>query len=245
MSVIPAYTAATAGQPGNAGAVNQLLGAHTSTILYAGVQTSAQTTAGTGNAPSYAAWASQTFVTGSSQTTLGYVLLQESTVGSTTTPMQVQLYADNGTGLPAGAALASTTAAFEYVAFAPHFVTFPLPAAVTPSTTYHLVVPMVGTSSNYFGWGKSNQTSGAATSPDGVTWTAQSYGLLFEVFDQTPAGLVTCTYDDGGSRWTWSQYNTTNQVSEYCEYTAGQTAGAYLQSNRTFSYSGGQLTGVS
>lgn len=239
----PTYLAATSGSPSSVGQINQFLTSHTGNLLYQGVLQSSQTTAGTGTADSSVAWYSQTITTTSVQTAIGLVLLRLTSSGTGVAPMQMQLYADSG-GLPTGSALFSVNAATEYVAFAPAYVTFPMPMTVTPSTTYHLAIPMVGNITNQYHWGISNQTSGAASSPDGVTWTAQTYGLLYEVYDQTTTGLLQCTYNDGGNRWTWQLYNATSHPTELCEFTQGQTSTTYVQSNRTISYTGGLITGI-
>jgi hypothetical protein len=141
----------------------------------------------------------------------------------------------------------SVTVSAEYSYAAPSVMVVPLPVAgLTPSTTYWLVAAPVGDAVNHYFWNKSNQASGSSTSPNGTAWTAQAYGLTFQVFDQSASGLLTCTWEDGGARWTWLAYNTTagiNQITEYAEYTAAQNS-SYVQSFRNFAYSNGLLTGV-
>lgn len=249
MATVPTWQAATSGQPANAGHVNQLLGTHASTLLYAGVQTAAQTTAGTGGVSSNGLYIAQSFTTASTQTAVGYVEAQILSVGGATSgsqlgPATLSLYA-NSAGAPTGSPLVSVTAPVEYVLNAPLWITLPLPATgLAGATTYWLVLAAAGNATYYYQWNKSNQTSGASTSPNGVTWTAQAYGLLYQVYDQTPTGLLTCTWEDAGARWTWNGYGTTNLITQYAEYTAGQTTAGYLQSFRTLSYTNGLLTGV-
>ena len=68
---------------------------------------------------------------------------------------------------------------------APGWSHVPLPAAVTPSTTYWIVAQAVGDASDTSPGGRPTRCSGAMTSPNGTTWTAQTYGYYFAVFDQS------------------------------------------------------------
>lgn len=241
----PSWLAAAAAQPAQAGQINQFLGAHASTLLYAGVVQSAQTTAGTGSTATFGTYIAQMFTTGSSQTKIGYVTCRLTTTSPVpTTTLQVSIYATSG-GVPTGSPLATVTAAPEYVNFAPAFVVLPMPLTVTPSTVYAIVTAPSGNSGTQdITWGRSNQTSGALTSTNGTTWTAQTYGLEYQVFDQTATGKLTCTWEDSGARWCWFNYASNGQVSQVTEYTAAQ-GGGYLQSNRAFTYTSNQLTSIS
>lgn len=250
MAVTPTWQAATSGSTPAAGHINQFLGAHASTILYAGVQTAAQTTAGSAQNASNAGWTAQSFTTAVGQTTVGYVALNVSSIGTTSganvLPSTISLYANAG-GAPTGSPIVSVTAPVEYYPVtAGAFAIFPLPATgLTASTTYWIVMPQVGSSSFHYDWFRNNVGSGASTSPNGTTWTAQGYGLLYKVFDQTASGPITATWEDSGARWTALTYTALNQINTYAEYTAGQTASGYLQSLRTLTYSVSLLTGVS
>jgi len=177
------------------------------------------------------------------------VVLNVSSIGTTgganLLPSTISLYA-NSAGAPTGSPIVSVTAPVEYYPVTTGaFAVFPLPATgLTASTTYWIVMPMVGNSTFHYDWFRNNVGSGASTSPNGTTWTAQGYGLLYKVFDQTASGLMTATWEDSGARWTVATYSALNQISTYSEYTAGQTASGYLMSNRTLSYTSGLLTGV-
>lgn len=254
MAVTPTWQAATTGQPARAGHINQFLGTHQATILYSGGanQVDAQTTGSGVYSSSQSTWLDQRFTMGVGQTTIGYVLLQLATVGGSPTlplinPITVSVYASSS-GLPTGPALASTTVSNNYVYSAPFWVTIPLPVTgLTPSTPYHLVTQAVGTSSHYYTWQHSNQVTGASTSPDGVTWTAQAFGLMFQVFDLSgTTGPPQFIYEDGANRWTQLTYTSKNQIAGISEYTAAEgPAGGYFQSSRSLSYSNGLVTGVS
>ena len=253
MTGIPAWEAATTGQPPLASQINQFLGPHPSNELYAAVQTAAQTTAGSTTTNTNGTYLAQSFTTAGGQTAIGYVIVPVTTTttsGSSLATTTVGLFA-NSAGAPAGSALVSTTITAEYANLASGGTNtvkliYPLPATgLTASTTYWIVVAAAGNVSNSYTWFQSNQVSGASTSPDGVTWTAQGYGFEYQVFDQTASGLLTAVVEDSGSRWTVSTYTATGEISTYGEYTAGQTASGYLQSYRTYSYSNGLLTGVS
>lgn len=249
MAVTPTWQAATAGQAPLAGHVNEFLGTHTASILYAGVQTAAVITSGAISTNTNGTWLAQSFTTAAGQTAIGYVIIPlrtASTSGSTLAPTTLSLYANSG-GAPAGSPLVSTTLTAEYATTGTlnTFNTYPLPVSgLTASTTYWLVTPAAGGSSDHYNWYRSAAASTASTSANGTSWTAQAYGFRYQVFDQTPDGPVTCTWEDGGARWTVLGYNATQQPTSYAEYTAGQTAAGYLQSLRTLTYSGPLLTGV-
>lgn len=237
MSASPPWQAPTSGSPPLAAHVNQLLVSRPTTFLYQGVQRSVQATAGTGAATTNGLYLAQSFTTGVGQTATGYVMVQVLAPGNTPLgPTTLGLYASSG-GAPTGPALVSTAVTLEYVVPAPLWVTFPLPAkGLTASTTYWLVLAAQGTASYSYTWNKSNRTSGASTSTNGTTWTAQTFGLLYQVFDQTVTGPITCTWSDGGQRWTWLGRDSANRVNALSEYTAGQTTAGYVQAYRTLDY---------
>lgn len=243
----PTWQAATAGQPPLVAHVNQLLGTHALQMLYTGTETSSQGTAGSGNATSNGLWIAQQFTTGSSQTAIGYVGLNLNATtpnGANLAPWTVSIYA-NSAGLPSGPALVTTTATAEYVTTTPAVVIIPTPASgLAPSTTYWIVTTAAGNATYYYEWAHSNQSSGAATSTNGTTWTAQAYGLLYQVWDQTPILPLVATWEDGGARWTTQWTNPAGQITILGEYTAGQTTSGYLQSIRDLTYSNNVLTGV-
>lgn len=249
MTGVPAWLGATTGgsNVGQAGQINQFLGSHTAQYLYAGTQTSAQTTAGTGGVTTNGTYLAQSFTTAMGQTAVGYVTAN---ILSTSAPASliVGLYASSG-GAPTGSALVSVTASKEYVAFAPSYITLPLPVTgLTASTTYWIVTQPSGTSgAACFTWNKSNQVSGASTSTNGTTWTAQTYGLLYTVYDQSIITPLTATWEDAGARWTWFNYNTNGTISQFTEYTVSQGTNNYVQSDRNLTYGGSPaivLTGV-
>jgi hypothetical protein len=250
MSTVPAYLAATAGRSARAGQVNQFLGAHTSQFVYAGgtVQSSQATGAGV-YSDTLTQWLTQRFTTGVSQTAIGSIQLQLSTIGGSPTlpliaALQVGLYADSG-GLPSGAALASATVSGTYVYSSPFWVTVPLVATgLSPGGPYHVVTAIAGTTGHYYAWQRSNQATGAASSPDGVTWTNQTYGLMYQVYDQSGTGLLQLISDDSGAHVTTFTYDSLNRISQVAEYTTAQD-GTSIQSSGTLSYSNGLMTGVS
>lgn len=251
MGANPAYLASVAGQEANAGAVNQFLGSHSAQFLYTGGAVQSQGGTGTGLYQTTATqWYSQLINTTSTQTGIGSVNLQISAVGGSPTsqliaPLVVTLYADSG-GLPTGPALATATLTSTFVYTAPFWLTVPLVATgLTPSTFYHIVVQEVGSGSHYYAWQQSNTGFGALTAPDGVTWTTQAYGLMYQVFDLSGTGQLVSIIEDGGTRWSQLSYNGQGLLSQIVEYTVGQTATGYLQGTRTLTYTNGFLTGVS
>jgi len=248
--VTPLWQGATVGQPPLAGHVNQLLVGHTSTWVYSG--SALQDSQATGTAV-YATTASQylaqTFLTGAAQTTVGLVNLQVSTVGgspitATITPLTVSLYASSS-GFPTGAPLATTQLAEQAVYSAPFWLPVTLNATgLTPSTVYQLVVSPAGTGTAYYAWQHSNQSGNASTSPDGVTWTAQTYGLMYRVYDLSGVtGPPLYLIDDSGARVTSLTYDTLGHLITVTEQTDTQGGGSFF-STRTLTYSGDTLTGV-
>jgi hypothetical protein len=239
----PTWLGATAGQPAQAGQINQFLGTHVNQYLYAGVSLAQQATAGSGSAVSNGQYTAQTFVMPAGKTVIGYVQLQLAVTG-TPAPLQVSLYADLG-GNPTGAALASTLVPREFLTGTAAVQTVPLPVTgLTAGATYHLVTAPVGDASNHYSLSKSNQTSGSQLSSDGITWTGQTYGLMFWIFDQTVGGgQVVATYEDGGARWSSLTY-TGALMTHLEEYTAGQTTAGYTASSRTLTYSSANIIGV-
>jgi hypothetical protein len=241
----PTWQAATTGQLPKADQVNQLLGTHQAQLLYTGTQRSAQNTAGSGNTNSNGLYVAQSFTTAAGQTAIGYVNLTVSTTGGFTglAPTTVSIYT-NSAGAP-GVSLGSMTVTGEHVAASPAIVTYPLPVTgLTASTTYWIVVAAAGDASHFYGWHRSNQVSGASTSPNGTAWTAQTYGMLYQVYDQGVIPPLVASWEDNGARWVWFSFNGDSTLAEISEYTAGQTATGYMQSFRTLSYSNSSITTI-
>lgn len=243
----PNWQAATSGQLPKANQINQFLGTHVTQVIYTGVQKAAQTTAGTGSTNTNGTYLAQSFSTAVGQTAIGYVALNITANTSNSTnlgPTTVSIYTNNA-GAP-GTSLLSTTVTAEYVNLGPVFIVVPVPlTGLTASTTYWIVIAAAGNASFNYMWNKSNQVSGASTSPNGATWTAQAYGFQYEVFDQSLVNPVVATWEDSGARYVWLGKNTNGTLSNIGEYTSGQTTNGYCQTYRTLSYSSGHLTGVS
>jgi hypothetical protein len=240
VALTPNWQAATTGQAPQAAHINQLLGTHSIKLLYTGVLKSSQTTAGSGTTNTNGTWLAQSFTTAVGQTAVGYVILNlnsNTSQGSNLNPATVSIYA-NSAGAPTGSALISTTVTTEYVFDGPVGTFVPVPiTGLSASTTYWIVIPAVGNSSFNYTLSKSNQVSGASTSTNGTVWTAQAYGFIYSVYDQTVSGQMLFTWEDGGLRWSWRNYNTpTNQFGQLAEFTTGQTTTGYLQSFRDFNY---------
>lgn len=247
MTGTPTWQAATAGQAPLAAHVNQYLGTHAMQVLYTGTQRAAQSTVGSGNVSTNGTWLAQSFTTAVGQTAIGYVVIQlaaNTSAGANLTPTAVSIQA-NSAGAPSGTALVSTTLTAEYVFNAPTLIVVPTPlTGLSASTTYWIVVASAGNATYSYNWAKSNQTSGASTSANGTSWTAQAYGLIFQVYDQTVTGQQTATWEDSGARWTWTGRSSTGLVNAYAAYTAGQTASGYVQTYRSVSSANGLVTSI-
>jgi hypothetical protein len=238
----PAYMAATTGSPPLATQVNQLLGAHAITYVYSGSLFASQSTTGSGAVDSNGLYIAQQIQTGSSTSTIGRVVLTLSVTGSPA-PLTLQIQPNSG-GAPSGTALASTVVPPNWSTGSAAALSIPLPATgLAASTTYWIVARAVGDASDYFAFSKSNQTSGASTSTNGTSWTAQAYGLLFSAYDLSAIPPLVHAYADAGARWT--TWNWTGALpAGLQEWTQGQTATGYLSSSRTLTYSGSSLTAV-
>lgn len=234
-----------------AGHINQFLGTHTSSFVYNGALKSSQSTGISVYTDTLTQWLSQQITTASTQTTISYVLIQVSTIGGSPTsqlinPLTVSIYADSG-GVPTGSALATTTVASSNVYSSPFWLMVPFNlTGLTRNTTYHVVVTKVGTTGHYYVWQRSNQVAGAHTSTNGTAWTAQSYGLMYQVYDQTSiSGQVQLLYDDNGARIVSFTYNTNGTLNTINEYTVAQGTSNVLVQTRTINYATGLVTGVS
>jgi hypothetical protein len=141
----------------------------------------------------------------------------------------------------------STTVPTSYLTAGGATVSIPVPVnMLTPSTQYWLVVPAVGDPSNFYTWNRNNQVSGASTSPDGVTWTPQAYGFIYNVFDLTlGSGSLAHTWEDSGARWLDLVSTAANVPTALTEYTVAQAANDYVYSSRTLTYDSSGLNLIS
>lgn len=245
------WLGATAGSLPAAAQQQAFLGIHGTTYLYAGTQQAGQTTNGSTSTSSNNLWLAQSFTTGASQTAVGYVIVPVTTTtasGGSLSTTTLALYA-NSAGAPSGSALVSTTVTAEYANLASggtatNRLIYPLPVSgLAAATTYWLVLQATASTGSYT-WFRSNQASGASTSTNGTSWTAQAYGFVYQVFDQSASGLLTAVWEDGGARWQALTYSTVNEVASLGQYTLAQASG-YVQGYRAMSYSNGLLQKVS
>lgn len=236
----PSWLAATSGQQTQAGQVNQFLGTHSISFLYAATQIGAQTTLGAGSTNTNGLYLAQTFTTGGSAVNVGRLVIDLSSTLNPA-PATLSIQANSG-GAPSGTPLVSVAIPKEYVA-ATHIVTIPAPCALSASTQYWIVVNAVGDASNFYSWFKTNQVSGASTSANGSTWTTQAYGFYYAYFDQSVIAPIRHTWEDSGARWTAWSYSS-DKLSVYQEYTVAQGTGQYVYSSRSLSYSGTDLTSI-
>jgi hypothetical protein len=215
--------------------VNQFLGAHATTFIYTGVSLGGATTLGSGAVNTNGLYVAQTFVPGTAQTPGRFTFQMSSTgtPGALTVSIQT-----NSAGAPSGTTLVSTVVPYQYVPGTSSVVSIPLPCSLLASTTYWAVFNAVGDASDYFSLYKSNQTSGVSTSTNGTSWTAQTYGLYYQRFDQSasPSQNVLHSYEDSGAKWTAWTWNGDYQVSDLQEYIVAEGTGNYFWSQRTFTY---------
>lgn len=238
-----AWIAATTGQPPLAAQVNQLLVTHPATYVYTGVEQNHLPTAGSGSVASNGTWIAQLF-TPSLVFTTGRVVVTLAVTG-TPAPLMLGVYS-NVSSAPGVPLVGPVALPAGFVGGSAAAVSVPLPGlTVASGTAYWLVAQAVGDASDFFSWSKANGTSGAMTSANGTSWTAQAYNLLFQVWDNTVLPPLLHTWEDAGARWsTLGAYNGGGQPGSLQEYTVAQGTGQYLYSNRAFSYSGSVLTSV-
>lgn len=238
----PVWQAATTGSPALAGHVNQFLVTHAVTAVYQGQQ-QASAAAGSGSTASDNLWIAQQVTTAAGQTAAGWVTVDCAFTGAPP-PWVLSWQADNGSGAPSGVPLASTPLPSQFAAGTLASVPVMLPVSgLTAGAPYWLVASPAGDLTDNFTWGHSAASSGASTSPDGVTWTAQTYGLAFAVFDASPVSPLAGTWEDSGARWTSLLYSGA-VLASVSEFTAGQSAAGYTASVVSLSFAGNKLTGV-
>lgn len=231
----PNWIAATQGQVPLAAHPNQLLGSHAITYIYNGFLYAVEGILGGGGVNSNSLYIAQSF-TVDANISAGRVLLNFAAVtGTPTAPTTLSVHTNSGSA-PSATALVTTVVPPMFLNNSGN-VSVPIPCSLTASTTYWLVLSPTGDASDYVSWLKSNQTSGASTSTNGTSWTAQTYGLVFALYDQTPVPPLHHTWEDGGIRWTSTWFAATaGEMNILQEYTVGQTAGDYVYSSRTLTY---------
>jgi len=239
----PTWIGATFGQLPLATQINQFLGTHAITYIYTGLSFSTQGTAGTGSVNSNGTYYAQSFATGASNTAVGRITLTMTTTLNPT-PLTVQIQTNNA-GAPSGTVLQTTVIPPNWANATETAQTIPIPVTgLTPSTTYWIVTQPAGDASDFFSFFKSNQTSGASTSTNGTSWTAQTYGLLYNVFDQSINQPLVHTWEDGNARITKFGWNANNTPATIEEYTVAQGTNQFTYSFRTFNYSGMSLVSL-
>lgn len=237
----PTWLGATSGGTMYAAQINQFLGTHQCTYVYTGTLIASQTTAGSGSINSNGLWAAQSFTTGSA-TTVGRFAFNLVVTGGPA-PITLSLQA-NASTVPSGTPLTSTTVSSGWGNASAAYQSIPLVVTgLSASTTYWLVASSAGDASDFYQWNKSNQTSGAATSPDGVTWTAQTYGLLFEVWNLSAVPPLQHTWEDQGARATRLFTNSNATPAALEEYTLAEGSHS-VYSFRNYSYNGGQIFSI-
>ena len=239
----PNWIGATSGSRQLAAQVNQLLGTHAAMFVYTGTLFASQTTAGSGSVDSNGLYVAQSFTTSASTSAIGRVALSLSVTG-TPTPLTVQIQTNNA-GAPSGTALVTTVIPPNWATGSQTTQSIPLPVTgLSASTEYWVVMEAVGDASDYFAFYKSNQTSGASTSTNGTSWTAQTYGLLYSAYDQTAVPPLVHTWEDSGARLTNLTANANATPNSIEEYVAAQGTNQYVYSYRTYTYGSGSVVKI-
>ena len=250
------FLAATTGQPPLAQHINQLLTTHPTQFIYTGTQQQFNTTAAAATTGTNNLWLAQQWNTQVAQTTLGYVVVALSTTvtsGAVLPPTNVSIYTDNA-GAP-GTAILTVQLTAEYANLGTggvntNTIVIPFPlTGLTAATNYWIVVQATASAGGQFTWFRTTAVSGASTSTNGTTWTAQGYGFIFTIFDQVIPTLgaknpLVAVWEDNGQRWQVVRYNSLFEVINRAEFTTGQTSSGYNQGYRSLTYSNGLLQGA-
>lgn len=240
----PNWVGATSGSSPLANQANQFLGTHAATLVYQGALFSSQTATGSGTVASNNLWIAQSFTTGASTTAVGRIAPVLAVTGGPV-PMTVQIRANNA-GAPATTALVTTVIPPGWGNGSALAQSIPLPVTgLSPSTEYWLVTQPAGDASDFYAFTKSNQTSGASTSTNGTSWTAQTYGIEYSAYDQTATPPLVHTWEDADARITDITSNTNGTPAAYEEYTVAQGTNQFVYSFRGFTYTSGVLTSIS
>jgi hypothetical protein len=238
----PPWNGATIGQLPLASQVNQFLGTHAISYVYTGAEQDNQSTAGSGAVGSNGLYVAQSVIAGGTYSA-GRVVLTLALTG-TPTPLSITVQTSSG-GNPSGTILAGPLSVpSAFVPVSAGAVSLPLSWSVVSGTRYWVVTHAVGDASDFYAWSKSNQVSGASTSPDGVTWTTQAYGLLYQVWDNTVVPPLVHTLEDSGTRWAWLSVVAAGEVSSLKEYTVAQGTNQYVSSSRAYAYTNGLMTSI-
>ncbi len=238
----PAWLGATSGQPPLANQINQFLGTHAIMFVYTGTsQGSSVTLAGTAT-NSNGLYIAQTFTPGSTQSIQRWIFTLA--VTGSPNPLTLTIRPDNA-GAPSATILSTTLIPNAFAPGAAGQVSVPTAqTTLTSGTPYWFVFSAVGDASNFYSVSRTTAGSGASTSVNGTSWAAQAYGLYYQRFDTSVIAPLVHTYEDTGARWIALGHNASTSVNKLSEYNTAQNSG-FLQSVRSFTYSGADLTGVS
>lgn len=239
----PLWYAAKAGQQGNSGQVSQMLLAHNVRFIYMGILFSSQATTGSGTVTGNSLYVAQTFTTGASTTGVGRITLTGFVTGAPSM-LNLSIQANNG-GQPSGVPLVTSMFPTSWLNTSNNTYTFPVPTGLTPSTQYWIVASWTGSTGNVYTLTQSNQTSGAMTSTNGTSWTAQAYGILYQCYDNSLNLPLLHTWEDGGQRVTWMPVNGSGYIGSIEESTLVPGSGSSLYSFRNITYTGSFPTSVS
>jgi len=238
----PAWNGATNGQLPLATQINQFLGTHAITFVYTGTSQGSSTTLSGSATNSNGLYIAQTFTPGSAQTIQRWIFTLA--VTGSPGPLTVTIRPDNA-GAPSASILSTTLVPSAFVPGAAGQVSVPTAqTALTNATPYWFVFSAVGDASNFYAISRTTAGSGASTSVNGTSWSTQAYGLYYQRFDTSVIAPLAHTYEDTGARWTTLGHNANTSVSKLSEYNTAQNSGA-LQSVRSFTYSGADVTVVS
>lgn len=237
----PVWSGASVGSPPKAGQINQFLGTHASTFLYTGTSYLSQLTGGAGTTSTNSLYIAQSFTPAANQSH-GRTVLTASVTGAPP-PLTISIQA-NVSGAPSGTPLVTTVVPPGFFAGSATALTIPLPVALTGGTLYWVVINAVGTAGNLYTFSHSNQVTGVSTSTNGIAWTAQAYGLLYNMFNQAVVQPLAHTYEDAGARWTTWANNANGTLAKLSEYTVAQAANDYVQSIRSWTYTSGWVTTI-
>ena len=236
----PTYIAVTDGDSFIAGQINQYLGTHDISYIYAGASVNSNTGTIAAYDELYDQAVAQSFFAASAGA-VGWVTLwaKAASVGS---DVIFSIQPDSGGSGPTGTVLGQTLVPADHFssASAGAAVTFPIPVTgLTSGDVYWVCASMGGSSVSYVEFGYIAAHAGLATSAGGsAAWSiSASTSLYFDISSGGTFGKLYGTWEDEGARWTWITWAAGLLVDVY-EYTAGSAPSNELQSARAITYTG-------
>ena len=236
----PSYIAVTDGDAFTAGQINQYLGTHDISYIYAGASVNSNTGTIAAYDELYDQAVAQSFFAASTGA-VGWITLwaRAASVGS---DVIFSIQPDSGGSGPTGTVLGQTLVPADRFSSdsAGAAVTFPIPVTgLTPGDVYWVCASMGGSSVSYVELSYIAAHAGLATSAGGsAAWSiSASTSLYFDISSGDTFGNIYGTWEDDGARWTWITW-VDGLPTDIYEYVLGSAPGNEFESARVVTYAG-------